>query len=156
MNPSSTRIDVLVFELCQKRFALLLSQVQEVLRSVAIAPLPNAPSAIEGLINVRGSLVPVFNLRHRFGLPAKAPEPGDHLIVARAQGRVVAVRVDHVMDIHSFEAREIEEAKRVVPEADYVAGVVKASGGLLLIHDLQTFLSGSESEALDRALGDPG
>src|SRR5437870_13646015 len=87
-------LEILVFEVGGQRYGLPAAEVREILRAVAIVPLPRAPAIIEGIINIRGTVVPVLDLRTRFRLPAKPVEPADHLVVAWAGERLVAVRVD--------------------------------------------------------------
>jgi purine-binding chemotaxis protein CheW len=151
-NRSGGRLEVLVFEVARWRFGVPSSDVRELLRAVTIVPLPKAPAVVEGIIDVRGTIVPVLDIRSRFRLPGKAVEHSDHLLVARAGERLVALRVDRALDLARVGADEIEEAARIAPGVEYVAGVAKLPDGLVLIHDLRTFLSQAESAALDRSL----
>ncbi len=144
--------EILVFLVSGQRYALPLPSVQEVQRAVAVTPLPKAPAVIEGVINLRGAVVPVLDLRARFKLPASPVSPSDQLIIASAGGRVVAVRVDQVLDLARLEAGALETLVRTVPKAEYVAGVAKLPDGLVLIHDLETFLTRAEAETLAVAL----
>jgi purine-binding chemotaxis protein CheW len=145
-------VDLVVFEAGGQPYALPAPDVREVLRAAALTPLPGAPLVIEGVLNVRGVIVPVLDLRARFRLPPKELEPGDHLIVATAGPRVVALRADRVLDLVRLAADQIEDARRLVPGAEHVAGVARLEDGLLLVHDLRTFLSASETATLDEAL----
>jgi purine-binding chemotaxis protein CheW len=144
--------DILVFEAGGQRYGLPAADVREVLRAAALTPLPAAPAVIEGVLNVRGAIVPVLDLRARFRLPPKDLEPSDHLIVATAGPRVVALHADRAVGLVRLAADQIEDARRLVPGAEYVAGVARLEDGVLLIHDLRTFLSASEAAALDDAL----
>ena len=148
---AGTRLEVLVFEVGGQRYALRSPDVRELVRAVTVVPLPKAPAIIEGIINVRGAVVPVLDVRTRFRLPAKAPTHTDHLILASTDGRLVALRADRALALAQLEASEVEDAKSVVPGTDYVAGVAKLPDGLVLIHDLQTFLSRAEAAGLDEA-----
>jgi len=143
----------LCFEVGSRRFGLWSSVVLEAVRAVAVVPLPKAPPAVRGVINLRGKTVPVFDLRSRFGLPPKEVEVTDHFIVARAGERIVALQADQAIGLYEVAEGDIEEAKRVTPAAEYVEGIVKMPDGLVLIHDPATFLSTAESERLDEALG---
>lgn len=142
-------MDLVVFEIGGLRYALPAPAVSEVVRAVTVVPLPQAPPIVEGLINVRGALVPVLDVRTRFRLPPKAASHMDHLILAWAGPRLVAIRADRALDLARVEAGDIEDATTVVPDADYVSGVAKLSDGLVLIHDLRTFLKEAEAVALD-------
>jgi purine-binding chemotaxis protein CheW len=144
--------EILVFALGSQRYALWGCDVRELLRAVAVAPLPRAPRIVEGVIDLRGRVVPVLDIRSRFGLPPKPIEPSDHLIVAAVGPRVVAIRVDRALDLLTVDGGELSAAMG----GSYVAGVARLPDGLAVIHDLQTFLEASESAALDEALSSAG
>jgi purine-binding chemotaxis protein CheW len=108
---------------------------------------------VEGVINLRGTIVPVLDIRARFGLAPKAIEISDHLVIARAQNRVVAIRVDRVINLMTFAAGDIEDLSDAVPNSDYLAGVAKLPDGMVLIHDLARFLSEAEAAALNDLAG---
>lgn len=144
--------DILVFEIAGQRYGLAASAVRELVRAVSIVPLPKAPAIIEGVIDVRGTLVPVLDLRARFRLPARPVEPGDHLVLAEAGPRVVALRADRALGLARLQPGGVQDLVTVVPGAEYVAGVARLDDGLVLIHDLAKFLSQAEGAALDAAL----
>lgn len=145
-------MEVLLFEVAGCRYGLPLADVVELARAVSVAPLPKAPAIVEGLINLRGALAPVLDIRTRFRHAPKPSDPADHLIVAQAGRRRVALLVDRAVGLVTVEDREIEDACQVVPGAEYVAGVAKLREGLVLIHDLRTFLSEAETGQLEEAL----
>jgi len=149
----ANELDVLVFEVGGQRYGLPSSGVKELARAVTVVRLPKAPPIVEGVIDVRGAVVPVLDIRGRFRLAAKPLEPTDHLVLAWAGTRLVALRVDRALDFVRLAADTVEDAKRVAPGVEYVAGVAKLPGGLVLIHDLRTFLSEAEAAALGEALG---
>lgn len=144
--------EIVVFELGAQRYALALADVQELLRAVTIVPLPKAPSVVEGVIDVRGHVVPVLDVRQRFGLAPKALEPGDHLVLATTGARTVAIRVDRAVDLVRVDAGQIEDAKAAALGTCCVAGIARLPDGLVLIHDLREFLSAAESTDLEAAL----
>jgi purine-binding chemotaxis protein CheW len=144
-------VQLLTFDLSGRRFALPASAVREVTRAVAITALPKAPPIVEGVINVRGTVVPMLDIRQRFGLPPASVAPEQHLLIAQAGGRVVALRVDRAVDLVSVDEAAIESAARVVPGVEYVAGIAKLPDGLIVIHDLERFLSLEEAGQLDAA-----
>jgi purine-binding chemotaxis protein CheW len=115
-------------------------------------PLPRAPAVVKGVINLRGRVVPVLDVRSRFGLPGRDIEPADHLIVARAGPRLVALHVDRAVELVSLEAADVEDARGLVPGSDYISWVARRDSSLILIHDLATFLSRAEAAGLDEAL----
>src|SRR5882672_6593162 len=74
--------EILLFEIGGERYGLPSVDVRELVRAVTIVPLPRAPAIVEGLINLRGRIVPVLDVRSRFRVPAKPLEPSDHFIIA--------------------------------------------------------------------------
>jgi purine-binding chemotaxis protein CheW len=151
----ATPREILLFELGGRHYGLPAGDVQELVRAVALTPLPKAPAVIEGLINLRGRIVPVLDVRARFRHPPSSVKPSDHLIIARAGDRLVALRVDRALDLVRLEEGDMDEARGVVPGVEYVTWVVRRPGNLVLIHDLRTFLSRAEEASLDEALSAP-
>jgi len=136
---------VVVFAVGGQRHGLPASAVQELVRAVAVVPLPRAPAGVEGVINLRGQVVPVLSLRARLGLPDRPLEPSDHFIIARTGQQHVALRVDRALDLVSLDAAEVDPGIELVSAAGWVA---RLPDGLVLIHDLNNLLSPSESAAL--------
>lgn len=142
------------FFLDDQRYALHLDVVERVIPAVETTPLPKAPEIVLGLINIRGKIIPLLNIRRRFRLPDRETELTDHFIIAGTPKRSVALPVDSVSGVIQIFEGEITESTDVLPALEYVEGVVKLKDGLLLIHDLESFLSLEEETALDEALSD--
>jgi purine-binding chemotaxis protein CheW len=143
---------MVVFELDGQQFALQLPVVQLVVRAVEITPLPKAPASVSGIINYQGQVVPVFNLRRRFGLPERELQLDDHIILARTACRLVALVVDAVGGVRECAWAEIVAPESVLLGTEYLAGIVKQPEGMILIHDLERFLSREEAVQLEAAL----
>lgn len=141
-----------VFTLDNQRYALPLSASERVVRMVAITPLPNAPDIILGVVNFHGRVVPVINMRRRFGLPEREISLQDQLVIAHTARRPVALVADAVLDVIACAAQSLIAAEDILAKVDYVDGVVKLADGLILIHDLDKFLSLEEEETLDQVL----
>lgn len=156
-------MDYLTFALDHQRCALPASEVVEVQRAVALAWLPRCPAIVEGVLDLRGRLVPVLDIRARLGLPPSPLGLTDQLVFARVPrtregaappstgDRVVALRVDRALDLLPLPSVDIEDP-RPVAGAAHVAGVAKRADGLIIIYDLRTFLSLDEEGQLARAL----
>ena len=143
---------VVVFELAGQKYALPLAVVQLVVQAVEITPLPKAPACVAGIINFQGQVVPVFDLRQRFQLPARELQLADHIILAKTARQAVALVVDAVVGVVECAAGVTVPADTILPETEYVAGVLKQPDGLILIHDLNTFLAFDEEQTLAAAL----
>ncbi len=146
-------IQIVVFNLDEQRFALKLSSVERTIRIAEITPLPEGPEIVLGVVNIQGKVIPVFNIRRRFRLPEREISLSDHFIIAHTSKRTVSLLVDSVSGIIEIPEQEIVLTEKVIPGMEYIEGVVKLENGMVLIHDLDRFLSFDEQEALDRAMG---
>jgi purine-binding chemotaxis protein CheW len=142
----------LVFELDGRRLAVPSRDIVEIVRMPTLTPLPRPLPIVEGVVNFRGRLASVLDIRKRFGIAAKAVSPQDHLLVASLPSRLVALRVDRTVELVSLAGDEIADPGCLAPHDRYVSGVAKHPDGLIVIHDLGTFLSAAEGEELDRSL----
>lgn len=149
-DPKSNRL--VVFTLNDRRYGLPLSAVDRIVRVVDITFLPKAPDIVLGVVNVQGRVMPVIDVRRRFRLPEREVALTDQMVLARATRRPVALVVDSVTGVLEYSEQKAVGAQDVLPDLQYVEGVVKLDDGLILIHDLDTFLSLEEEAGLERAL----
>lgn len=143
---------LVVFGLQGQRYALRLAAVERIVAVAAVTALPSAPAIVMGIINVQGRVIPVVDVGKRFGLSEREIELSDRLIVARTSRRSVALLVAAVFGVVDCPQSQITAAGGILDHAQYVEGVVKLDDGLVLIHDLDTFLSTLEEKQLQQAL----
>ena len=143
---------LLVFTLDEQRYALHLSAVERVVRVIEITPLPKAPEIVLGVINIHGRIIPVVDTRKRFRLRECEIGLSDQLIIANTDTRPVALIVDSVTGVTEQSKDRIVQAEKILPGMEYVEGVLKLDDGMVLIHDLDGFLSLKEEKALERAM----
>ena len=149
-----------IFILDEQQYAVRLSAVSRVVRAVEVTLLPDAPSIVMGIINLRGRIIPVVNVRRRFRFPERDLLLTDQMIVAwttrrgaqEDTGRLLALAVDAVQGVRDLSEKETSSAESIVPGLYHLEGVAKTGQGLVLIHDLGTFLSLEEEGALDAIL----
>lgn len=153
MNDTAQKL--VVFTLDNRRFALPLPAVERVIRIVEIAPLPRAPEIVTGVVNIQGRVIPIVNIRRRFNMPGRETEISDQLVISRTSKRVVGIIVDEVAGVIECPDDEIVAAEKVLPGMEYVEGVAKLSDGMILIHNIDSFLSLEEEKALDEAIQGP-
>jgi purine-binding chemotaxis protein CheW len=151
---AGSRVRVVAFALDGDRYGLPLDAVERVLPMVAVSPLPGAPEAVLGAINVHGVVVPVLDIRRRLGLPAGDLGPSARLLVARAGLRTVALPADDIAGVVDVREDSIVPPESVLSGIEHVAGVAVLVDGLLLIHDPETFFSLDEERQLAEALGE--
>jgi len=145
---------LVVFALNGQRYALPLAVVARIVRAVEVTPLPGAPAMVLGAIDVAGRVLPVLSLRRRFGLPEREIGPADQFLLACTTRRTVALVVDEAQGVMECPATAIIRPAQIVPGLEQLQGVVKLADGLVLIHDLEKFLSLDEARALDEALSE--
>lgn len=145
-------VQLVVFMLDEQCYGLRLAVVERVVRAVEVVPVPAAPEIVLGIINLAGRVVPVVNTRKRFHLPGKEMELDDRLIIAKTARRTVALLTDSVPAVLGIPASDITEGPEILPRSDYFDGVARLENGMLLIHDLDRFLSLEEERELDAAV----
>lgn len=143
---------LVVFRIGEQDFAVGVAAVERVVRAVEIAPLPEAPRGVRGVINLQGRIVPVFDLWTRLGQPGRELRASDHLLVARTPWRTVALLVDAVSGVVPRQEVQVTAAAEILPDLECISGVMKVEGGLVLVHDLERFLSIEDHAALQLAL----
>jgi purine-binding chemotaxis protein CheW len=136
----------------EHRFALPLAAVERIVRAVAITPLPKAPPVVLGVIDVQGRVLPVLDLRRRFQRPSRPLRLTDQLSIVRTERRTVALLIDAAEGVIERSAGDIVAARDLDAGLDHLRGIVRVEDGLVLIHDLERFLSADEARALDEAL----
>ena len=151
VSPPVERVEVLLFELAGQRFAMPLASVVELTRSCAVQALPKAPDFVLGLLNLRGQVVPVLDLRRRLSLPETELDPSDYFVVTRLATRSLVLRVDRVLSIEWLSPLPSSDAERLSGPLSCVSGIAAVESGVVLIYDLERFLSASEARALDEA-----
>jgi purine-binding chemotaxis protein CheW len=144
---------LVVFSLKGLRCALHLAVVGRIERAVAVSPLPRAPEIVLGVINVRGRVFPVVDLRKRFRLPSRPIDAGDRLILASTSRRPVALLAEEVEGVESFTADRLA-AEGILPGLACLDGVIPTHEGIIFIHNLDRLLSLEEEERLRSALED--
>jgi purine-binding chemotaxis protein CheW len=142
----------LVFLLDEQRYALRLSAVDRVVRMVCITPVSGAPDVLLGIVNLEGRVIPTVDVRQRFNLPKREISPSDRLIFARTERRYVALVADTVTGVIECFDDNLISAERILPGLRHVEGIIKFEDGLILIHNLDKFLSLEEEASVDLAL----
>ena len=143
---------LVVFGLQGQRYALRLAVVERIVAVAQITSLPSVPAIVMGVINIQGRVIAVVDVAKRFGLPKREIELSDRLIIARTARRPVALLVSAVFGVIDCPQSQITAGGRILTHAQYLEGVVKIEDGLVMIHDLDTFLSPLEEKQLQHAL----
>src|ERR1700689_2471164 len=144
-------LQVVGFRIGRETFGVPISLVREIVRVPEITPVPNAPEYIEGVINLRGRIIPVVDLRKRFGQEATALSKKSRVVVVELNGRAVGLIVNSASEVLRLPPSEIEKPHTVFQEGelDYITGVGKLQGRLVILLDLNRILQRAELRRLD-------
>lgn len=144
-----------VFKLGKESYGVDINLVSSIEKQVNIVPVPNAVQYIKGIINLRGEVIPVFSLKRKFNMD-DAQTNGDNLIIVKLPDMTLALEVDEVDEIHDFEQANIVEIPNIVKneELRYFDRVANLDGKLIILLDIQYFLSEEEREALKKMTED--
>jgi purine-binding chemotaxis protein CheW len=137
------------FALDARWFALPIECVSRIVRAAEVTPLPLAPEVVAGALDVAGTVMPVYDLRPRLGLPRRAMRLEDQIVIARTQRRPLALMIDRALGL--IEAEPVA-ATALAPGLAHLRGVLSTADGLVLIQDLESFLSPGEEADLESAL----
>ena len=141
---------LVVFRIEKSEYALPVGNVGEILRMVAIAPVPEAPEWLPGVINLRGKVIPVINLRKRLGLPEVEVGLNTPIVVAEHEGQMVGLVADAVTELLTVAADSVEPPDARVGSANAVEAVARSGERLILIFDLDRVCAGSQQHLAER------
>jgi purine-binding chemotaxis protein CheW len=143
---------LLLFSVDNIRYGIAADRVIEIVRAVTVTPLPTTAAVVEGIIIVRGLPVAVFDLRLRFSGRASVVQLAHQFVLVDAGRRTAALHVDSVLDLAEVLDASITDPRAQASSVRHVDGVALLDDGVVLIHDVETFLCESEADTLDRAL----
>lgn len=143
-------LQLVTFHIAREEFAVNILDVREINRMMDITRVPHAPDFVEGVINLRGQVIPVVDLRKRFGLPAGERDKHTRIVVVELGAKVVGFLVDSVSEVLRVSTSLVEPPPALASgiESDYIRGVVKLEDRLLVLLDLHRLLSRGEAREL--------
>lgn len=140
----------LTFRLDGQDYGMTILKVQEIKGWDKITPIPNSPAYIKGVLNMRGVIVPVIDLRLRFGLPEAERDAFTVIIVANVGGRLAGIVVDAVSDVVNIGAEQLCDAPAYEGQEhrEFIKGLAQVDGKLLVLLDVDHMVN---SDALDKS-----
>ncbi len=147
-------LQLVSFEVGEEEYAVPILSVQEINRMMQITRVPQSPPFVEGVINLRGKIIPVIDLRKRFGLTELENSDDVRIIVVEVDSRVLGFTVDRVNEVLRINSSIVEPPPSMVCglDTDYVQGVGKLDDRLLILLHLEKLFSDAEIEAIDQGL----
>jgi purine-binding chemotaxis protein CheW len=139
------------FRIGRETFGVPISLVREIVRVPAITSVPNAPDYIEGVINLRGRIIPVVDLRKRFHEKVGEPSKKNRIVVVELENRLIGLMVNSASEVLRIPPSDIEAPQDVFQEGElnYITGVGKLRGRLIILLDLNKVLQRGELRRLD-------
>lgn len=152
-STTDEQLQLVTFEVANEEFAVDILAVQEINRMMDLTRVPQSPDDVEGVINLRGKIIPVLDLRKRFGFPESKRDEHSRIVVVDVNDRVIGFIVDRVHEVLRVSSSIVEPAPAMVCSVDsaFIAGVGKLDDRLLILLDLTQLFSGSMLQAADEA-----
>lgn len=153
---TGTQRQLVLFDLASENYAVDIHQVREIIRVPHITRVPQAPEFVEGVINLRGNVIPVLDLRKRFGLGEGEATDRRRIIVVEMDDRTIGMIVDAVSEVLRIDESLIDDPSPYIVSVNtrYIEGIVKLEDKLVVLLHLDQVLSEGEKERLARAVVD--
>lgn len=139
-----------IFQLEKETYGIDIAKVWEIITPKAVTKVPHAASFIEGIINLRGKVIPVIDLRKRFGLSSGEHRHSERIVIIEIEGNTLGMTVDGVSEVLQINTEAVEAPPSVVTDvdSDYLAGVAKLEDRLIILLNLDKVLTHQEKQVL--------
>jgi len=147
----------LTFSLAGEEYGIGILKIKEIIGMMSITPVPRTPSYVKGVINLRGKVIPVVDLRLKFGMEEASYTERTCIIVVEIGSHggsvLIGIVVDSVSEVLNIKATDIEETPAFGArlDTDYILGMAKMNGGVKILLDIDKVLTVEEVQVLDRA-----
>ncbi len=150
-------VQLACFRVGGEMYALDIMRIKEIIRPQRLTSVPKAPSFIEGVINLRGAVIPVVDLRRRFDQDFDPSDRRGRIMICTLAGKIIGLHVDEVTEVHRFTRQEIQPAPQFLKGkgAEYFLGVCRREDELVLLIDLEKILTSEERIDLQRVRQSP-
>ena len=145
--------EILVFVLGEEEYGVDILKVQEIRGYEKVTPIPSAPAYLKGVMNLRGTIVPVLDMRMKFGMAEPRYDSFTVVIILRIAGRVIGIVVDGVSDVVPLGPGDVKPAPQLgaLVDSAFLAGLATRDGRMILLMDIEKFLSSGELNLLSQA-----
>ena len=147
-------LQLVTFRLGTEEYSLDILSVQEIIRHMHLTKVPRTPDFVEGVINLRGRVIPVLDLRKRFGMSSEDRTNETRIIVVDVDDKTVGLKVDAVSEVLRLPAASVEPPPSIIMgvESEYIKGVGKLDGRLIILLDVAKILTRCEKDALGNVI----
>jgi purine-binding chemotaxis protein CheW len=145
-NTLRQEVQLACFRLGSELYALDIMKIREIIKPQKLNIVPKAPAFIEGVINLRGAVIPVVDMRRRFGLQPGEESGKNRVIICSLSGKIIGLLVDEVTEVRNFTREEVKPPPQFLQGrgTEYFMGVCRVRGQLVIILDLEKILSSEE------------
>lgn len=143
-------LQLVTFNLGNEEYAVAILKVQEINRMKEITRVPNSPSFVEGVINLRGKVIPVVNLRNKFGFAPKENNEQTRIMIMDIQGITMGLVVDSVSEVLRIPSSTVEPTPPMASNisAEFITGIAKVEDRLIILLDMDRLLGKAEENAV--------
>lgn len=143
-------LQAVVFMLNKAYYGVPILQVQEIVKMTEITKLPNTPEFVQGIVNLRGKIIPIIDMRRRFGLPDEEISEDWKILILKEEDVLFGVMVDQISEVEKIPASLIEKPPKLVAGVNgkFINGIAKTPNRLLILLDIGRILSDEEKEFL--------
>ncbi len=152
MTHDSNELQVACFRLGTDLYAVDIMRIKEIIRPQKLTMLPKTPDFVDGVLNLRGAVVPVVDLRRRFDLPMLDAALSSRLLIVKVSGQLLGLVVDDVTEVIPVAVKDIKPPPQVVNGVggEYLLGVCLAKDSLIMLLNLDKLLTRRETDELGR------
>ncbi|MDD5432524.1 MAG: chemotaxis protein CheW [Candidatus Omnitrophica bacterium] len=134
-------MDIAIFKIADKEYGVDIKQVRHVIRMKEIVTIPDSADFVEGVISLRGKVIPLLNLRKKFSLKSENSKKENRIIITQIKEHLIGVLVDEVLNVANIEHGAITPPDKFLKDASYLTGVIKIGNRLILLIDFEKILS---------------
>jgi len=149
---TSDILQLVGFQLGEEEYGIDILKVQEINRVTEITKIPHSPDFVEGVINLRGNVIPIIDLRKRFNMPEREHDKQTRIVVGEIEDRTVGFVVDAVSEVIRMDSNLVEPPPAIIVGTDdigkYIKGVGKLDDKLLILLDIDSMFSEQEQDQL--------
>ena len=141
---------IVIFTIAEKEYGIDIKQVRQVTRTQEVIPIPDAADFVEGVINLRGKVIPLVNLRKKFGLEKEEAKSANRIIITDINKHGIGILVDRVVDVLVVDEGSVTTPDEVLKDAQYLTGVAKVGNRLILMIDIHKVLTSEDQNGIDK------
>lgn len=152
--PGRQEIQLACFRVGNAMYAIDILRIKEIIRPLKLTPVPKAPAFVEGVINLRGTVIPVVDLRKRFEVDRIDQDRRTRIIISVVAGKAVGLVVDEVAEVRRYTRQEVQAAPQFIKtaEAEFFLGICRRDDELIMILDLERILASTEPIRMDQSI----